>query len=96
MTLKRIKVRALDYHRNGVGGAPFYVALFREGEDAHPDDDGCKVAVVFAEPWHTTVLDVAKLAAGDIRFGSNSWRGDEYEPYLRRAIDKHNQERTEP
>jgi hypothetical protein len=96
MTLKRIKVRALDYHRNGVGGAPFYVALFDEGEDAYPDDDGRKVAVVFAEPWHTAVLDVAKLAAGEIRFGSNSWRGDEYEPHLRRAIDKYNQERTEP
>lgn len=32
------------------------------------------------------VLDVAKLAEGDIAFGSNSWRGDDYEPDLRRAI----------
>jgi hypothetical protein len=32
------------------------------------------------------VLDVAKLAQGDIAFGSNSWRGDHYEPHLRKAI----------
>ena len=32
------------------------------------------------------MLDVAKLAAGDIAFGSNSWRGDQYEPDLRKAI----------
>jgi hypothetical protein len=29
---------------------------------------------------------VVKLAAGDIAFGSNSWRADQYEPYLRHAI----------
>ena len=27
------------------------------------------------------------LAAGDIAFGSNSWRGDDFEPHLRRAVD---------
>jgi hypothetical protein len=35
------------------------------------------------------VLDIAMLAAGDIQFGSNSWRGDEYEPHLRQAIRRH-------
>ena len=29
------------------------------------------------------MLDVAKLAAGDIAFGGNSWRGDNFEPALR-------------
>ena len=32
------------------------------------------------------VLDVAKLAAGDIAFMSNSWRGDRFEPQLRNAV----------
>src|SRR5438270_340558 len=32
------------------------------------------------------VLDVDKLARGDIAFGSNSWRGDRFEQSLRAAI----------
>jgi hypothetical protein len=86
MRVKRIKVRAIALHRNGVGGAPFHVVIFDEDKNAHPDDRGRKIAIVFEEPWHTAVLDIAKLAQGDIEFGSNSWRGDEYDPLLRRAI----------
>ncbi|SRR5579885_1056236 len=80
MKLKRIL--SIDYHRNGIGGAPFHVILFED----RGEEGSRKVAVVFEEPWHTAVLDLAWLAAGDIAFGSNSWRGDQYEPALRRAI----------
>jgi hypothetical protein len=80
--MKLRRILAIDYHRNGIGGAPFHVILFED----RGEDGSRKVAVVFDEPWHTAVLDVAKLAAGDIAFGSNSWRGDVYEPALRRAI----------
>ena len=41
------------------------------------------------QPYHCAVLDVAKLAAGDIAFGSNSWRGDQYEPHLRAETTGH-------
>ena len=80
-----MKLKILDtaHHRNGIDGAPFNVALF---EDAGPDGSR-KLAILFDEPHCCAVLDVAKLAAGDIAFGSNSWRGDDYEPVLRRAID---------
>jgi hypothetical protein len=91
MRVKRIKVRAIDSHRNGVGGAPFHVAIFDEDKSADPEDRGRKVGIVFEEPHHCAVLDIAKLAAGDIAFGSNSWRGDEYEPHLRRAIKRFQQ-----
>jgi hypothetical protein len=86
--VKRIRVRAIDFHRNGISGAPFHVAIFDVDKAAHPGDQGRKVGIVFEKPGHCAVLDVAKLAAGDIRFGSNSWRGDEYEPHLRKAIKK--------
>jgi hypothetical protein len=89
MRVKYIKVRAIDYHRNGIGGAPFHVAIF--DEDKHADDQCRKVAIIFERPDHCAVLDIAKLATGDIAFGSNSWRGDEYEPHLRRAIKRFNQ-----
>lgn len=37
-----------------------------------------------------------KLAAGNIEFGFNSWRGDNYEPHLRQANHSNNPERSHP
>ncbi len=73
-------------HRNGICGAPFHVVLF---SDHDPEKGSRKVAIVFDEPHHCAVLDVTLLAIGDIAFGSNSWRGDNFEPYLRVAIKNH-------
>ena len=56
------------------------------------EDSSRKVAILFDEPYHCAVLDIAKLNAGDIAFGSNSWRGDNYEPCLRQAIQTTNQQ----
>jgi hypothetical protein len=72
-------------HRNGICGAPFQVVLFK---DQGPVGSR-KVAILFDEPRYCAVLDVAKLAAGDIEFGSNSWRGDHYEAPLRQAVKAH-------
>jgi hypothetical protein len=72
----------IAYHRNGITGTPFNVVLFNDRGDA----GSRKVAILFGQPEYCAVLDVAKLAAGDIAFGSNSWRGDQYEPHLRRAV----------
>jgi hypothetical protein len=91
-----MKLRVIDFahHRNGICGAPFNVAIF---EDQGPEGSR-KVAVLFEEPHHCAVLDVAKLAAGDVAFGSNSWRGDAFEQSLRKAIriSSNPTERTEP
>ena len=76
----KIRIQAIDRHRNGVGGAPFHVVLF------YDDDEGPMLAIVFDEKFHCAVLHRDKLAAGDIAFASNSWRGDRYEPRLRDAI----------
>ena len=79
-----MKLKILDtaHHRNGVAGAGFDVVLFKVHREP-----GAKVGILFDEPAHCAVLDVTMLAAGDIAFGSNSWRGDDYEPELRRLID---------
>jgi len=80
----KIKIIDIAHHRNGVGGAPFDVVLFKvAGEQSR------KVAILFDVPAHCGVLDVTLLAAGDIAFGSNSWRGDDFEPHLRQAIINH-------
>jgi hypothetical protein len=81
-----MKLRIIDtaHHRNGISGAPFDVALFED-----PGAEGSrKVAILFEQPQHCAVLDVDKLAQGNIAFGSNSWRGDQYEPHLRKEIVK--------
>jgi hypothetical protein len=77
-----LHIIAFEHHRNGIGGAPFAVILF---EGTGPEG-GRKVAILFEEEAHCAVLDVDKLAAGDIAFGSNSWRGDRFEEPLREAI----------
>ncbi len=78
----RIKAISIARHRNGVAGQPFDVILFREcGRGGSR-----KVGIVFDEPGYCAVLDICLLATGDIAFGSNSWRGDDYEPHLREAI----------
>ncbi len=76
---------AVACHRNGICGAPFHVVLFEDGGD----EGSRKVGIVFEEPHNCAVLDVDKLAVGDIAFGSNSWRGDKYEPQLRQAISNY-------
>lgn len=77
-----MKVDILQYahHRNGICGAPFDVLLFRFPDGAN------MLGIVFEEPYHVAVLDVDKLAQGDIAFMSNSWRGDVFEPHLREGI----------
>jgi hypothetical protein len=79
----KITIIAIAHHRNGICGAPFAVVLF---ENTGPEGSR-KIGILFDEPYHCAVLDVAKLAAGDIAFLSNSWRGDHYEPHLRKAIE---------
>jgi hypothetical protein len=82
----KLKIIAIAHHRNGVGGAPFDVVLFK---DRGPQGSR-KVAILFEGDSFCAVLDVAKLAEGDVAFGSNSWRGDEYESELRTAVSDHN------
>ncbi len=78
----KLNIIAMAHHRNGICGAPFHVVLF---EDSGPEGSR-KVGIVFDEQHHCAVLDIAKLAAGTIAFGSNSFRGDNFEPHLRAAI----------
>jgi hypothetical protein len=78
----KLTIINIAHHRNGIDGAPFDVALFED----QGSDGSQKVAILFAEPARCAVLDVAKLAAGDIAFASNSWCGDKYEAPLRQEM----------
>lgn len=74
----------IAWHRNGISGIGFHVVrfAFTEDGDTHPD----MLALVFPEPGAIAVLDQTALAQGVIAFGVNSWRGDRFEPAVRRAI----------
>lgn len=76
----KLKIIDIAFHRNGICGAPFSVFLFED------EGDGRKVGIVFEQKGHCAVLAVDQLHAGDIAFGSNSWRGDQYESELREQI----------
>jgi hypothetical protein len=73
----KLHIETIERHRNGVSGAPFYVLIFRD------PDEGRMVGIVFDQ--------LGKLGDGNITFGENSWRGDRYEPHLRKAIALHDQ-----
>lgn len=80
---KDVTIVSADYHRNGVGSAPFYAILFDDAKQ------GRMLACLFEDPAHCAVVNVEKLADGDIRFGSNSWRGDAYAHALRPKLDEY-------
>lgn len=72
----KLKLLSFSHHRNGVCAAPFCTGLFT-------DEDGeTKMFVDFGGD-RFAVLQVDKLAKGDIAFGSNSWRGDHYADKIR-------------
>lgn len=75
LTFKQIK-----YHRNGISGSPFHAVWFED------QSEGDMLAVVFDEKHHVAVFNMSRLELFDIGFGTNSWRGDVYEPHLRKAI----------
>ena len=81
--MPKIKIVERSYHRNGICGEPFEVFLLNDA------DNGRMVAVRF--PGHddpaVAVLQVDMLAKGDIAFGSNSWRGDQYDHAISRALE---------
>lgn len=76
----QLLIEAVQRHRNGVAGAPFHVLVFRD------PDEGRMVGIVFDAAHHVAVFQLDKLALGNVAFGVNSWRGDRYEPPLRKAI----------
>ena len=76
------RVLQVEYHRNGVGGEGFHAVLFDDCEGHR------LLALVFPAPGHVAVIEPQRAAAGILGLGDNTWRGDYFEPELRRAIDE--------
>jgi hypothetical protein len=81
---RHLQIVNAAFHRNGIGGAPFYVALVDD-----PDESDTKLVIMFENEMHTAVLSLDKLIQNeDIDFGSNSYRGDQYDAALRDELWK--------
>jgi hypothetical protein len=85
-----MKVKQIEYHRNGVSGNGFFVVKFSDFEDKQRNFIG----IVFDEPGDCAVFDADLLAEGNITFGQNSWRGGRFESRLRKAIEEYIEQRA--
>lgn len=80
--LDNLQIVNMSHHRNGVGGAPFKVALVDD-----PNDGDTKLVIMFEEQYYTAVLSLDSLIQSeDIDFGSNSYRGDRFDDALREEM----------
>jgi hypothetical protein len=88
-TEAKLTIESVAHHRNGIGGEPFDVVLFTDPEQ------GPMVAIVFGAPDEdveapfnprVAVLQREMLTQGNVTFGENSWRGDQYADRLYAAI----------
>ena len=81
-----MNIRKKAYHRNGVSGEGFHVFTFTWVDDS----TGCTrhmVGVLFGEQGQCAILDVDELVKDNIEFArGNSWRGDHFEPELRKVV----------
>ena len=89
---EELELKRFDTHRNGIGGAPFSVAIAYDPEiemdmiiiqfNDEEDEESAKA--------HTASLAIDLLTERNIQFGENSWRGsDRYGPSMIRWTDEH-------
>ena len=103
------KIQEVDYHRNGVGGAGFFVALFTDKKEPGRQFIGISFDSTDPEcrnPEFVAVLDLNEAVKGNIYMhpheqheGGNAWRGaDHYGPTMQEAaaiLDARYEERLE-
>ena len=83
-----LELKKMDYHRNGVSGVGFHVAVF---VDHKPDEVSLTgktrtmLGILFDnnDECYCCAFDLKKLAVGNIEFGDNSFRGDYYVDMMR-------------
>ncbi len=81
----KITIKDIDYHRNGIGGCGFHVITFTQ-KDGHRNQNMMAVLFDTDDFGYCSVFDTDLLGQGNIQFGQNSWRGDNYEREMRKVI----------
>lgn len=89
MAEDKLKLIDAQNHRNGITGVPFKVAIFNASL-AGENKKRRMVGIQFEDNVeYTAVFDLDMLAEGNIKFGSNSWRGPNFGKFLKRAKDQY-------
>ena len=84
--MKNLKVTALEYHRNGVGGIGFAVARFTFEETVGAGEFSA-VATIFSSDEKFTGYCAVLVEGEDGKIDITSkWRGDHFEEELRQFI----------
>ena len=88
-------VNSAAYHRNGISGEGFYVGLVVRDDNRFlvtwfPEYDDDDMQVESRIQSRIAVVDVNLAAAGDIAFGSNSWRAEHFVDAARAIRDAAN------
>lgn len=86
MKAPKIKIIQIEYHRNGVGGKPFYAVLFKHAPEGRKQMNF--LASVFDEQGSISVICLDMIEEHGVTFAENSWRGDYFETVLIDAIKK--------
>lgn len=79
---RKLKIKEVAYHRNGICGEPFNAVHFMDGNRE-------MLGIVFDESAYCAVVQLNQPQGFTVQFGINSWRGDHYEDELRKAIKTH-------
>lgn len=80
------KIISASFHRNGVCGEGFWSILFND-----PEEGLMHASLFHKDTGYCAVHKVSELVKQNVEFAcGNSWRGDHYEDWLRRAVDKLN------
>lgn len=86
------KLKSIAYHRNGISGLGFHVAIVEE-----KDEDGTREMLVIRFPKEAdketgnvvcAAFDFALLDKREIKFFHNSCRGDHYSDFMDAEIEK--------
>ncbi len=87
------RIIEVAYHRNGVSGRGFNVVTFY-GSAATGMAGKRFLATLTDTPGECYVVCTDLLPTCGVAFGEgNSWRGDEFEPELRRAVEEWDEKR---
>jgi hypothetical protein len=81
---EQIEIIETAHHRNGISGVPFWVIKFKFTQDGKTMN---MLGISFyGDDCYTAVFDLDKLAQGEIRFFRNSWRGDNFAPFIEAEV----------
>jgi hypothetical protein len=75
----KIEIVDASYHRNGICGEPFTVAIFNCDNVA----DSKMLGIFFDKIGYVAILNINLLSDGVITNDRNAWRGDVFENDLR-------------